>query len=80
MAAVTNITTPASKATFGEAGEEVKYGEAGRGEPISGQVGNIAAGQPYDEGQFGVIPTIASYIFPGGTQADIAYLDRNQET
>lgn len=52
MAAVTNITTPASKATFGEAGEEVKYGEAGRGEPISGQVGNVAAGEPYDEGQF----------------------------
>jgi len=50
MDAVTNITTATSEATFGEAGEEVKHGEAGRGEPVSGQMGNVAAGEPYDRG------------------------------
>jgi hypothetical protein len=71
MDAATNITTAASEATFGEAGEEVRSGEAGRREPVSGQMGNVAAGEPYDKGNSGVIPTIASHVFPGDIQADV---------
>jgi hypothetical protein len=72
MDAVTNVTTPASKATFGEAGEEVKNVEAGRREPASGQMGNVAAGELDDKGNLGVTPTVASHMFPGDIQADIA--------
>jgi hypothetical protein len=71
MDAATNITTAASEATLGEAGEEVRSGDAGRREPVSGQMGNVAAGEPYDNGNLGVIPTIASHMFPGDIQADM---------
>jgi len=50
MEAATNITTAASEATLGEVGEEVRSGEAGRREPVSGQMGNVVPGEPYDNG------------------------------
>lgn len=56
MDAVTNITTAASKAIFGEGGEERKLSEAAGREPVSGQMGNVAAGEPYDKGNLGTLP------------------------
>jgi len=50
MDTVTNITTAASKAIFGEAGEEAAHNQTAGREPVSGQMGNVAAGEPYDKG------------------------------
>lgn len=47
MDAMTNITTAASQAIFGE---EATRSEAAGREPVSGQMGNVAVGEPYDKG------------------------------
>jgi hypothetical protein len=53
MDTVSNITTAASKALWGEGGEETAHNETGGKEPVSGQMGNVAAGEPYDRGNLG---------------------------
>lgn len=55
MDTVTNITTAASKAIFGDAGEEAAHNETAGREPVSGQMGNVAAGEPYDKGNVGTV-------------------------
>lgn len=53
MDTVTNITTAASKVIWGEGGEETAHNETAGKEPVSGQMGNVAAGEPYDRGNLG---------------------------
>jgi len=52
MDTVTNMTHVASKALFGESGhdKETRDNETQGREPVSGQLGNVAAGEPYDGG------------------------------
>lgn len=57
MDAVTNITTAASKAIWGETGEDTAHNETGGKEPVSGQLGNVAVGEPYDKGNIGKAPS-----------------------
>lgn len=52
MDTVNNITSAASKALFGESGHD---GEAQGREPVSGRLGNVAAGEPYDGGNLGTL-------------------------
>lgn len=63
MDAVTNITTAASKAIFGE---EATQSEAAGREPVSGQMGNVAVGEPYDKGNMGAMPTSPPHPFAAG--------------
>ncbi|KAG9245507.1 hypothetical protein BJ878DRAFT_541197 [Calycina marina] len=46
METVTNLTNAASRAVFGTPATTTKS----NGEPVSGQLGNVKAGEPYDKG------------------------------
>lgn len=49
METISNIATAASKAIWGE-------DKASHVEPVSGKLGNVAAGEPYDAGNMGSKP------------------------
>lgn len=51
MDTITNLANTASKAIWGEGQHE---------EPVSGKMGNVAAGEPYDAGNIGML-TRSSY-------------------
>jgi hypothetical protein len=46
MDTISNLATAASKAIWGEGQHE---------EPVSGKMGNVAAGEPYDAGNIGML-------------------------
>lgn len=53
MDAVTNLTSAASKVIWGDAGQDTTHNESAGREPVSGQMGDVAAGEPYDKGNLG---------------------------
>ncbi|KAH8600005.1 hypothetical protein B0O99DRAFT_611560 [Bisporella sp. PMI_857] len=50
METVSNLTSAASRAIWGDSTTEKKKNEAVGQEPISGDLGNVKAGEPYDKG------------------------------
>lgn len=58
MEAVSSITTAASKALWGEGAEEPLHIESSGKEPVSGQMGDVRAGEPYDRGNLGALWTL----------------------
>jgi hypothetical protein len=52
METVSNITSAASRAIWGE-GAKTSENETQGQEPLSGEVGNTASGEPYNKGNAG---------------------------
>lgn len=63
MDAVTNITTAASRVIWGDAGADTAHNETAGKEPVSGQLGDVSAGEPYDKGNAGTYLNTAKHIF-----------------
>lgn len=53
METINSVASAAAKAVWGESTQQQQHGD----EPVSGQTGNIAKGEPYDAGNLGMIDT-----------------------
>ncbi len=53
METVNNIASAASKAIWGDSTKDTADNETQGTEPISGQTGDVSAGEPYDKGNEG---------------------------
>lgn len=60
MDTVNNLASAASRAIWGESnganGAQTKDNETKGQEPVSGEMGNVEAGEPYDKGNAGLSP------------------------
>ena len=60
MDTVNNLASAASRAIWGEGnganGAQTKENETKGQEPVSGETGNVEAGEPYDKGNAGISP------------------------
>jgi hypothetical protein len=75
MDAVTNLTTAASRVIWGDAGADTAHDETAGKEPVSGQMGNVAAGEPYDKGNAGTYLHTPMHLF--GTRRKLMVTPRN---
>ena len=55
METVSNLTSAASRAIWGDPDKDKTSNETGGQEPLSGEVGDVSAGEPYDKGNAGMI-------------------------
>jgi hypothetical protein len=54
METVSNLTSAASRAIWGDPDKDKTSNETGGQEPLSGEVGDVSAGEPYDKGNAGM--------------------------